>query len=172
MAGSTVARRRDAVREPASSRLQVPEPVLYNGQQVLESADESLVSNDGEYEGNDGQSEKSEESKETELGQHGDDTDHPSAWGTQRPTGREFLSLQRSILTITHGNTQNSTRRISYPGRRTSTQARVSQNSFTSGIPSRSPTDLNPLEMPVITPSHPDPTVWELDSRRQQASRR
>jgi len=30
MAGSTVGRRRDAVGEPASSRLQVPESVLYN----------------------------------------------------------------------------------------------------------------------------------------------
>jgi len=30
MAGSTVGRRRDAVREAASSRLQVLEPVLYN----------------------------------------------------------------------------------------------------------------------------------------------
>ena len=68
MAGSAVGRRRDAVREPASSRLQVPEPVLYNQQQVLESADESLDSNDGEYEGNDGQSEESEESEENELG--------------------------------------------------------------------------------------------------------
>jgi len=48
MAGSAVGRRRDAMREPDSSRLQVSEPVLYNQQQVLESADESLDSNDGE----------------------------------------------------------------------------------------------------------------------------
>jgi len=47
MAGSGVGRRRDARREPASSRVQVPEPLLYNRQQVLESADESQVSNDG-----------------------------------------------------------------------------------------------------------------------------
>jgi len=172
MAGSAVGRRRDAVREPASSRLQVPEPVLYNRQQVLESADESLDSNDGEYEGNDGQSEESEESEENELGQHGDDMDHPSAWGAQRPIGREFLSSQLSIQTITPGNTQNSSRRISYPGRRTSVQVRVSQNGCTSAIPSRSPTDFNPLAMPVITPSHPDPTVQELDRGGQQASRR
>jgi len=66
MAGSTGARRRDDVREPASSRLQVLQPVLYNRQQVLESADESLSSNDREYEGNDGQSVESEESKENE----------------------------------------------------------------------------------------------------------
>jgi len=172
MAGSAVGRRRDAVREPASSRLQVPEPVLYNPQQVLESADESLASNDGEYEGNDGQSEESEESEENELGQHGDDMHHPSAWGAQRPIWPEFLSSQPSILKITPGNTQNSTRRISYPGRRTSAQVRVSQNGCTSAIPSRSPTDLNPLAMPVITPSQPDPTVRELDSGGQQASSR
>jgi len=170
MAGTAVGRRRDAVREPASSRLQVPEPVLYNRQQVLESADESLDSNDGEYEGNDGQSEQSEQSEENELGQHGDDMDHPSAWGAQGPIGREFLSSQRSILTITPGNTQNSSRRIRYPGRRTSAQVRVSQNGCTFAIPSRSPTDFNPLAMPVITPSHPDPTVRELDSGGQQAS--
>jgi len=115
MPGSTVGRRRDALREPASSQLQVPEPVLYNRQQVLESADESLDSNDGEYEGNDGQSDESEESEENELGQHGEDMGHPSAWGAQRPIGSEFLSSQRSILTITPGNTQNSSRRICYP---------------------------------------------------------
>jgi len=66
MAGSAVGRRRDAVRERASSRLQEPAPVLYNRQQVLESADESLDSNDREYEGNDGQSKESEESEENE----------------------------------------------------------------------------------------------------------
>ena len=92
MAGSAVGRRRDAIWEPASSRLQVLEPVLHNQQQVLESADESLDSNDGECEGNDGQSEESEESEENELGQHGDDMDHPLAWGVQSPIGGEFLS--------------------------------------------------------------------------------
>jgi len=79
MAGSAVGRRRDAVREPASSQLQVPEPVLYNRQQVLDSAAESLDSNDVEYEGNDGQREDGEEREENDLGQHGDDMDHPSA---------------------------------------------------------------------------------------------
>jgi len=98
--------------------------------------------------------------------------DHPSAWGAQRPIGLEFLSSQRSILTITHRNTQNSSRRISYPGRRTSAQVRVSQNGCTSAIPCRSPTDFNPRAMPVITPRHPDPTVRELDSGGQQASSR
>jgi len=167
MAGSTVGRRRDAVQEPACSRLQVPEPVLYNQQQVLESADESLDSNNGEYEGNDGQSEKSDESEENKLGQHGDDMDHPSAWAVQRPIGCEFLGSQCSILTITPGNTQNSSRRISYPGQRTSAQVQVSQNGCTSAIPSHLPTDFHPLAMPVITPSHPDPTVRELDSGGQ-----
>jgi len=172
MAGSAVGRRRDAVREPASSRLLIPEPVLYNRQQVLESGDESLNSNDGEYEGNDGQSEESEESEENEVGQPGDDTDHPSAWGVQSPIGREFPRSQRSILTITPGNTQNSSRRISYPRQRMSAQVRVSQNGLTSAIPSRSPTDLDTLAMPVINPSHPDPMVRELDSGGQQASSR
>jgi len=161
------------VREPASSRLHVPKPVLYNRQQVLDSADESLDSNDGEYEGNDGQSEQSEQSEKNKLGQHGNDMDHPSAWGVQRPIEREFLSSsQHWILTITSGNTWNSSWRISYPGRRTSAQVRVSQNGFTSAIPTCSPTDLNLLAMPVITPSHPDPTVRELDSGGQQASSR
>jgi len=135
MAGSAVGRRRDAVREPASSRLQVREPVLYHRQQVLESAYESLDSNDGEYEGNDHQSEESEESKENELGQHGDNMDHRSPGGAQRPIGHKFLCSQPSILTITPGNTQNYSRRISYPGRRMSAQLRVSQNGCTSGIP-------------------------------------
>jgi len=98
--------------------------------------------------------------------------DHPSAWGAQRPIGRGFLSSQRSILTITSGNTQNSSRRISYPGRRMSAHVRVSQNRCTSAIPSHSPTDFNPLTIPVITPSHPDPIVQELDSRGRQASSR
>ena len=77
--------------EMASSRLEVSEPVLNHRQQVLESANESLDPNDGEYEGHDGQSEESE--KENELSHHGDDTDHQSAWGAQRPMGREFLSV-------------------------------------------------------------------------------
>jgi len=80
IAGSAVGRRRDRVLELASSRLEVPEPVLNHRQQVLQSANESLDSNDGEYEGNDGQSEESEESeKENELSQHRDDTDHQLA---------------------------------------------------------------------------------------------
>jgi len=66
MAGSAARRRRDARREPACPRLPVPEPGLYNRQQVLELADEILDSNKGEYEGNDSQSEESEESEEND----------------------------------------------------------------------------------------------------------
>jgi len=98
--------------------------------------------------------------------------DHPSAWGAQRPIGGEFLTSQRSILTITPGNTQNSSSRIGYPGRRTSAQVRVGQNGCTSAIPSGSPKYFTPLSMPVITPSHPDATVGELDSGGPQASSR
>jgi len=50
---------------------------------------------------------------------------------------------------------------------------RVSQNSYTSAILFRSPTVLDPLAMLAITPSHPDPTMPELDTGRgQQASSR
>ena len=163
---SAVGRRRDALLQPASLQCEVPEPVLDNRWQVLELADDSIDSNDGEYEDNDSQSEESTESEEENgLGQHGDDTDHLSGWGAQRPIGPEFHSLQRSILTITPGNTQNSSRRISYPGRRTSSPVHVSQNRFISAIPAHLPAALNPLEMPAITPSQPDPTMPELDSR-------
>jgi len=93
--------------------------------------------------------------------------------GAQRPIGHEFLSSQRSILTITPGNTQSSNRRISYPRWRTPAPVSVSQNGYTSAIPSRSPTVLNLLAMPAITPRHPDPTMLELDSGGgQQASSR
>jgi len=90
--------------------------------------------------------------------------DHPSAWGAQRPIGHQFLSSQHLILTITQGNTQNSSSQISYPRWRTSAPVQVSQNCFTSAIPYSAPTALNPLAMPVITPRPPDPGVKELDS--------
>jgi len=162
------------VLELASSPLEVAQPLLNHRQQVLESANESLDSNDGEYEGNDGQSEVSEESEEeNELGQHGDDKDHQSAWGAQRQMGHKFPSSQPSILTIAPGNTQSSSRRISYPRRRIPAPGRVCQNGSTSAIPFRSPTVLDPLPTLAITPSHPDPTMLQLDSRGgQQASRR
>ena len=54
MTGAAVGKRRDVIGELASSQLPVPEPVLYNQQQVLDLVDESLDCNNGEYEGNDG----------------------------------------------------------------------------------------------------------------------
>ena len=54
MTGSAVGRRRDSMRGLASLRLEVPEAVLNHWQLVMESANESLDSNDGEYKGNDG----------------------------------------------------------------------------------------------------------------------
>jgi len=47
-AGSAVGRRRDGMLELASSRLEVPQHVLNHRPQVLESANESLDSNDWE----------------------------------------------------------------------------------------------------------------------------
>ena len=132
MACAAVGRRRDGVLELASSRLEVPEPVVNHQQEVLESANEILNSNDGEYKGNDSPTKESKESKESkeknELSQHRDNTDHQSAWEAQRPIGREFLNSQHSILTITPGNTLSSSRRISYPKRRKPALVRVSQN--------------------------------------------
>jgi len=162
------------VLELASTRLEVPDPVLNHWLQVLESANVTLDSNDGEYEGNDGQSEESQESQEeNELSQHGDDTDHQMAWGAQRPIGLEFLSSQRSILTITPGNNHSSSRRMSYPRQRTPAPVRVSQTGYTSATLARAPRVLNPRATLAITPSHPDPPQLELDSGGgQQASRR
>ena len=91
--GSAVGWSRDGLRELASSRLEVPDPVLNHRQQVLESANDSLDSNDGEYEGNNGHSEESEEiEEENKLSQHEDNTDHQSDGGVQRPIVGEFFS--------------------------------------------------------------------------------
>ena len=131
----------------------------------MELANEGLDSTDGEYEGHHGQSEESKESKEeNELSQHGNNADHQSAWGAQRPIGGDFLSSQHLILTIAHGNTQSSSAMISYLGRREPAPVCVSQNGFTAAIPSRSAPVLNQLPMPAITPSHQDPTMLKLDS--------
>jgi len=93
--------------------------------------------------------------------------------GAQRPIGRGFLCAQLSLLTIAPGNTQCSSRRISYPRWRMPTPVRFSQKGYTYAIPSDSPTLLNPLATPAITPSHPEPTMLELDSGGgQQASSR
>jgi len=149
----------------------VPEPVLNRPAQVLELVNEILNSNDGKYKGNDSQTEENEErEKDNELSQNVDDTDHQSAWGAQRPIGHEFLSLQRSILTITPGNTQSSSRGISYPEGRTPAPVRVSHNGYTCPIRSCLPTFLNPslLATPAIILSHLDLTMLELDSRGEQ----
>ena len=91
----------------------------------------------------------------------------------QRPTGREFLSSQPSILTISHGITQCSSKRISYPRRGTPAPVCISQKGYTSAILSCSPTVLNPFATPAIIPSYPDPTMRELESGGgQQASSR
>ena len=160
--------------ELASSRLLVPDPVLNHWQQVLYSANESLDSIEGEYEGNDAQREVREESeKENELSQHRDDTDPQLAWRANRPISREPLSSQHSILSINLGNTKISCTMITYPGRRMPAPVQVSQNGYISPIPSCSPTALKPPRSPGITPSHPEPTMLHLNSRgRPQASRR
>ena len=90
--------------------------------------DNSIDPDDGEYEG---QSQESQESQEeNELEQHGDDEDLFAEWGgAQRPIRYEVHNSQASILTITPGNTQSS-RRISYPGRRTPALVHISQNHF------------------------------------------
>jgi len=69
-AGSTVSRRGNAVLGPASSRLEIPEsvpdnqePVPDNWEHGPERADDSIDSDDGEYEG---QSQESQESKESQ----------------------------------------------------------------------------------------------------------
>jgi len=168
-AGSTVSRRGNAVLGPASSRLRIPEPVPDNREPVpdnweqgLEPADDSIDSDDGEYEG---QSQESQESQEeNELEQHGDDEDLFADWGgAQRPIGHEVRNSQASILTITPGNTQSSSR-IGYPGRRTPALVHISQNRFPSVVLSRSPAVLNSLATPAITPSHSEPTTPELES--------
>ncbi|RPB00159.1 hypothetical protein L873DRAFT_1843128 [Choiromyces venosus 120613-1] len=120
MAGSTVRRRGNVVTGRAPSQLQIPEPVLDNLEQGLESAADSMDSHDGEYEGSDGQSQESQESqKENELERHANDEDLLADWGAPRPIRHEFLNSQHSILTITPRNTQSSSRRIPYRGRRT-----------------------------------------------------
>lgn len=150
---------------PASSRLQIPEPIPDNPEQGQESAYDSIYSHDGEYEGNDGQSQESQESQEeNELEQDGDDEDLLADWGAQRPIGNEFRNSQPSILTITPGNTQSSSRMIAYPVRRTPAPVHVSQNRFASAVLSRSPAVLNQLATPAITSSHSD-QIPELDSR-------
>jgi len=134
-AWSTVSRRGNAVLGPASCRLEIPEPVpdnrepvLDNWEQGLEPADDSIDSDDGEYEGQSQQSQQSHRShrsqqsqqsqqsqEENELEQHGDDEDLFADCGrAQRPIGHEVRNSHASILTTIPGNTQSSSR-IGYP---------------------------------------------------------
>ena len=98
--------------------------------------------------------------------------DHPSACEVQRPIGCEFLSSQRSILTITLGIPTIPAGGLVTPERERLLKYELAKMVVHLPIPFRSPTDFNPLAMPVITPSHPDPTVRELDSGGHQASSR
>ena len=160
-AGSMVSRRGNGL---ASSRLEIQEPVPDNSEQDLASAGDSIDSHDGEYEGNNSQSEESRESQEeNELGQHEDDEDQFAGLGGQRRIRHGFYNSQPSILTITPGNTQSSSRRMGYPRRRTPAPELLSQNRFTSAVLSRSSTLLNSLATPAITPSHSDPETPELE---------
>ena len=78
-----------------------------------QSADNSINSDDGEYEDNDGQSEVSEENENGANGEddedvlelEADDENLSADWGAQRPVENEFLSSQPSIRTITARHT-------------------------------------------------------------------
>jgi len=81
---------------PASSQLKIPEPVPDNWEQGLESADDSMDSDNGEYEGQSQEtpeSQKGQESQEeNELEQRGDDEDLFADWG-----GHQGRSCMRSV---------------------------------------------------------------------------
>ena len=137
-----------------------------------QSADDSIDSQDGEYEDNDDQSEEETEvdevEEEKELEQYEENENLSSGWGVQRSIGYRFPELQSSILTITPGHTQSSGWVIDYPRQRAPVPVHVSQKRFTLATLSRPPTALNPLETPAITPSHSGPSMPELDSGGQQ----
>ena len=83
-----------------------------------------MATDDGEYEDNHSESEVSEEEENGEndqnvVGMGADDEELSEHWGVQWLIWNEFFSSQPSILTITLGHTQASSRRISYPKRRT-----------------------------------------------------
>ena len=123
------------------SRPQIAEPALVDdGQQWADNgeqpAEDSIDSDHGEYEDNDGQSEVSEEEEDNEKGENKEDVLEPGAddedlsadLGAQRPVENEFLSSQRSRITITPGYSQTHRGRASYQERRTLAPIRVSQN--------------------------------------------
>ena len=134
-----------------------------------------MDSDEGEYDNNDGQSEVSKEEEDNENGENDEDVLEPGAdvedlsadWGAQRPVENEFLSSQRSIITITPGNSQTSGRRASYQERRTPAPIRVSQN-CTPAFLSQLPSALNPLAKPVLTQTQSGPTMREFDDRSGQ----
>ena len=133
-------------------------------------ADDSMPSDDGEYEDNDNESEVSKEEENGENGEDDEDVLKPGAddedlsadWGAKRPVENEFLSLQPSIITITPGHTQTSDGRVSYHERRTPAPIRVSQN-HTPAFLFWLPAALNPLATPVLTQTQSDPTMREFD---------
>ena len=88
---------------PTPSGPQIAEPALADDEQ--QPADDSMDSDDGEYEDNDGKSEVSEEEEngkddeddedDENVVEMGADDEYLSAhWGARRPIGNEFLSSQ------------------------------------------------------------------------------
>ena len=94
----------------ASSRLEVPQPILVDSRRP--SAHDSIDSQDGEYEDYNGQSEETEvdeveeeEEEEEELEQGEDNENLLSDWRAQRSIWYGFRETQPSILTVTPGLT-------------------------------------------------------------------
>ena len=113
------------------------------------------------------------EDDEDELEQHEENGNLSSDLGGQKLMGYGFPESQPLILTITHGHRQSS-RKETYSSWGDPVSVSISQNRFTPRILSRSPTVLNRLETPAITPSHSDPTMPERHGagRQQTSSRR
>ena len=168
------------------SRPQIPEPappddrqqLADNGPQLAangqQPADDSMDSDNGEYEDNDDQSEVSEEEEngkndedykddEDVVELRADDEDLSADWEVQRPVVNEFLSSQPSIITITPGHIPTCGGRTSYYKRRTPAPIRVSQNR-TPAFFSRLPTVWNPLATQVSTQTQLDSTMGEFDN--------
>ena len=169
--GSTVTTTSGGIQGLTLSRSQIAEPALADyvqqladdGQQWVDDgpqpADDSMASDDGEHEDNDGPSEVSEEAETGENDENdenvvelGADDEYLSAhWVAQRPIGNEFLCSTPSILTITPGHTQASSRWISYTEWRTPTPILASQNCDTPAILCRLPAAVNSFATRVRT---------------------
>jgi len=128
----------------ASSRLDVPEPILEDSGRP--SADDSIDSQEGEYEDYNDQSEETEvdeeeeeEEEEEELEQGGGKEHLSSGWGAQRSIQYRFRETQPLIIAVTPGHTQSSGRANDYPRQRAPVPVRVSQNHFTPAIRSPPP---------------------------------